>query len=361
MNVTVIVPAQNAKNCIEACVNSLFCQSYKSGDIQVVVVDDGSRDDTAVVARNAGAEVVSIPAMGPAGARNRGVAISRGEILLFTDSDCVPELDWVEKMTLPFEDANVIGTKGIYRTDQKSLTARFVQLEYESRYERMKKLSTIDFVDTYSAGFRRDLFLKVGSFDESFPSASVEDQEFSFRYSRLPGKILFIEEAVVLHSHADNPLRYFRKKLKIGFWKTRVLVRHPGKIISDSHTPKAVKVEMTCVLASLAATPLVNTRIGFWFITFTQVCFILCSFPFASRIFKKDWKVGCVASMFLFVRALALGLGTSVGAFSIIPSLFRKPFTHSSKDIPELTIPPHGKSEREPQEEEVKEEVHELV
>ena len=59
---------------------------------------------------------------------------------------------------------------------------RFVQLEYESRYQIMERLRYIDFVDTYSAGYRRDVLLRHGGFDERL--RFVEDQELSFRLAR---------------------------------------------------------------------------------------------------------------------------------------------------------------------------------
>ena len=60
--------------------------------------------------------------------------------------------------------------KGAYRTRQKTLIARFVQIEYEDRYRLMAGADSIDFIDTYSAGFRRERFLEMNGYDTSFPS-----------------------------------------------------------------------------------------------------------------------------------------------------------------------------------------------
>ena len=61
--------------------------------------------------------------------------------------------DWLEAMLGPFADPEVVGAKGVYRTRQTSLAARFVQMEYEDRYRIMAALPDIDFIDTYSAAF----------------------------------------------------------------------------------------------------------------------------------------------------------------------------------------------------------------
>jgi hypothetical protein len=129
-------------------------------------------------------QLIRQPNAGPAAARNRGVQAARGEILLFTDADCAPTPDWIERLTEPFRAPEVAGAKGVYRTRQRELVARFVQLEYEDKYARMSRQDRIDFVDTYSAAYRRDVFLANGGFDALFPAASVEDQEFSFRLAR---------------------------------------------------------------------------------------------------------------------------------------------------------------------------------
>ena len=89
--------------------------------------------------------------------------------ILFTDDDCVPMPEWLGAMLEPFHDAEVIGVKGFYRTCQKSVIARFVQIEYEDRYRLMAGLPFVDFVDTYSAAFRRERFLEMGGYDTSFP------------------------------------------------------------------------------------------------------------------------------------------------------------------------------------------------
>ncbi len=156
---------------------------------------------------------------GPAAARNRGALEAQGAIILFTDDDCVPMPDWLDAMLEPFQDPEVIGVKGVYRTRQKSVVARFVQIEYEDRYRLMAGLPCIDFIDTYSAAFRRDRFLEMNGYDTSFPVACAEDIELSYRMSARGWKMKFVPGAIVYHTHPDTLWRYLKKKYKFAFWR----------------------------------------------------------------------------------------------------------------------------------------------
>ena len=160
---------------------------------------------------------------------------------MFTDADCVPAFDWIAQMSTPFNDVDLAGAKGVYRTAQPELTARFVQLEYEDKYERMLGSTHIDFVDTYSAAYRRDVFLAMGGFDTTFPGATVEDQEFSFRLTEAGYRLAFIPKARVWHIHDRSLIEYARRKYLIGYWKPAVTHKHPGKLLQDSHTPQSRK------------------------------------------------------------------------------------------------------------------------
>ena len=214
------------------------------------MVDDGSTDATAEIAKNTGAMVLSQPNAGPAAARNAGAKIACGELLLFTDSDCVPNFNWIAELVRPFDDPKVMGSKGVYRTREKGWIARFVQLEYAYKYDKMERKAAIDFIDTYSAAYRREVFLENGGFDESFPVPSVEDQEFSFRLAGKGYKLVFQPEAAVFHAHDRDLGEYIRRKYAIGYWKAYLLHWLPEKTFNDSHTPPSQRWQI--VLLGLA-------------------------------------------------------------------------------------------------------------
>jgi cellulose synthase/poly-beta-1,6-N-acetylglucosamine synthase-like glycosyltransferase len=319
MEISVVVPARNAARTIGRCLEGLQAQSVSRDSYEVIVVDDGSTDDTRRVVQGTGVELITQLHEGPAAARNRGVAASSGEIVLFTDADCVPEGTWIEEMVRPFEDPEIVGVKGVYRTRQRGIVPRFVQCEYEERYELMARRRWIDFIDTYSAGYRREVFLAEGGFDTRYPNASVEDQELSFGLAELGHKMVFNPRAVVFHQHPETLMAYSRRKFNIGYWKVRVLRRHPGKAVRDSHTPQSLKGQMGLVLVLVPFLALGFLRPVFWYLSLLPgVLFLLSVVPFSVKALRKDLAVGLLAPFLLFVRAMALGLGMVKGAWDTL-------------------------------------------
>jgi glycosyltransferase involved in cell wall biosynthesis len=108
--VSVIVPARDAAPTVEATLRGLQGQRF-SGRIEVVVVDDGSVDGTGAIIQKYASKVTVIHnrrSEGPGAARNRGVAVSSGEILAFTDADCVPTPGWVAAGVESIADVDLV-------------------------------------------------------------------------------------------------------------------------------------------------------------------------------------------------------------------------------------------------------------
>ena len=311
---SIIIPTFNGASRIGKCLDSLSSQTTGL-DVEILVVDDGSTDNTgAVVGGYPFVRLIGQANAGPAAARNRGALAARGKILLFTDDDCVPMPGWLDRMLAPFADPDVVGAKGVYRTHQQSLTARFVQIEYEDKYRLMAKLPDIDFIDTYSAGFRRDRFLEMSGYDTSFPVACAEDIELSYRMSARGWKMKFTPSAIVYHTHPDTISRYLKKKYKFAFWRMLAVRKNPSKGVRDSHTPQIMKLQLLLAPALLVAVafdlflrstvPLSAIVIG---------AFFLSTLPFALRALRKDPVVGILSPILLAARACVQMIGVTAG------------------------------------------------
>ena len=258
--------------------------------------------------RGPGSPVITVPAR-PA-----------GDIIFFTDDDCVPEKNWLREMLRPFsEDPEVVGVKGRYRSDQPEITARFVQLEYEDKYDYMARKPYIDFIDTYSAGFRKPIFLESGGYDTEFPVACAEDIELSYRLSQKGYKMMFVPLAVVKHTHPARFWAYLKKKFKFAYWRVLALKKNPHKVVKDSHTPQIMKLQLIlpplclgCLALSLFLPQF------FWLSLLGFGVFGITSVPFVRKAWPKDKIVAILSPFFLFARACAQGLGVAGGLWYVL-------------------------------------------
>ena len=323
MKISVIIPAHNAESTIQACVQALKQQQgIDASDFEVIVVDDGSTDSTAAICEKD--EFVCLIQQsgpkGPATARNNGLKVAQGSIICFTDADCEPMSDWLHSLIQPFTDPDIAGCKGIYATKQSELVARFVQTEYEDKYDLLRKQSRIDFIDTYSAGYRREVLVENNGFDECFHY--TEDQELSFRLAARGYQFVFQPQAVVYHNHSSSFRAYFRKKFWIGYWKTQTIRRFPERAVKDSHTPQVMKVQLGLMALLLAATAVIpiTAVLASSFLTLAGLlwlaillAFLATTLPFMRKAWRKDKAVSLISPELLATRALALGLGTVWG------------------------------------------------
>lgn len=322
-SISVIIPAYNAEATIGACVSALHRQQWPES-FEIIVIDDGSTDRTADLARLSGARVISTPRARPAAARNVGIRAASGAIICCTDADCTPHPDWLQQITKPFDDDDVAACKGTYQTRQPELVAHFVQLEYEDKYDLLRRQESIDFIDTYSAAYRRDVLTASGGFDERFDY--LEDQELSFRLAARGHRMLFCESAVVEHLHSATLRAYLRKKFLIGYWKAQVVRRFPERLKGDSHTPQVMKAQMALAALTLAAAIMgaialvihpagLNTSSATALIPafLTGLIFLATTWPFLRKAWRKDKAVAFASPLLLFGRAAALGAGYAWG------------------------------------------------
>ncbi len=315
--ISVIIPARDAAETIGACLQGVLDQQDLPCSLEIILVDDGSTDDTAQIAEALGVQVIRQENAGPAAARNLGAEKARGDILVFTDADCIPSPDWIRHLIAPFENPEVIGTKGAYRTCQRGLVPRFVQQEYGFKYARMSTLERIDFIDTYSAAYRRGVFMENGGFETAFAAPSVEDQEFSFRLARKGYLLKFVPQAVVYHQHDRDIKEYLQRKFGIGYWKAFMLRWLPEKSFNDSHTPPTLRWQILLLAVALVSFPpsIWYWQVGRWYLLGVIALFYASAAPFVRHIGRRDPPVLWITPVMLLLRAGALGFGLLVGLF----------------------------------------------
>ncbi|MBN1426679.1 glycosyltransferase [Candidatus Fermentibacteria bacterium] len=315
--ISVIIPAYNAEDTIERALRAVHNQTVPRDSFEIIVVDDGSTDATATIAASLADRVLSQTRSGPAAARNHGAEAARGDVLVFTDSDCEPHSQWLDQLTAPMADPAVIAVKGAYKTRQRSIAARFAQVEFEERYRRLLGYRFIDFVDTYSAAIRAQAFREAGGFDLRFPKANNEDVDLSYKLAARGARMVFAPDAVVYHRHPQSLTKYLRTKFLRAYWRAMVYRRHPAKLLADSYTPQLLKVQAAlaplCLLLALIAVVGVLP----WQIPVAAFAVLVATtVPLMTSMLRTDPAIMPMFFPLALGRSLALGAGGAAGALA---------------------------------------------
>ena len=339
-SVTVVMPAFRAVATLNTALQSLLDQTDRPEFYEIIVVDDASPDETAAMAEafipkaaqcNIDMKVHRLDLNGgPARARNTGAKEARGEVIIFTDSDCELTPTWLREMLLGFDNPKIAAVKGAYLSRQTELGARFAQAEFEERYALLRKADHVDVVFSYSAAFRRDVFAELNGFDTRFPVADNEDTDLSWRLTEAGHKAVFRPEAKLFHRHPSSLYQYYRKKISRGYWRMVVYRRFPGKAVKDSYTPQSLKLQILLAYLSLSAlllTPFISgIMVLFWVCIVT---FFLSTLPFALNTLRKDPLIGLLSPLLLLGRAFAIGAGVLMA----LPRIVRTdPFAQPDSD-----------------------------
>ncbi len=199
---SVVVPTYKRTELLSRCLAALVQQDFSPGAYEIIVADDAASRDTECLvecwaqwARDSGrpVEICYVPVVGqqhgPAAARNRAWRAARGEIVAFTDDDCIPAPDWLDA------GMSAIGDGAAAATGQVVVPLEAEPTDYE--YNTLG-LETAEFV-TANCFCRREAIAAAGGFDERFRLAWREDSDLFFTLLERGERIVFAPDAIVVH------------------------------------------------------------------------------------------------------------------------------------------------------------------
>jgi GT2 family glycosyltransferase len=226
-SVTVIIPARDAGRVLPATLAAI-------GDaVDVIVVDNGSRDDTAAVAVAHGARVVHEPRPNRGRARNAGARATDSELLAFLDADCVPDPGWLEALTACLGEHEVSGGRVVVEGGGFDALWRLKQEE---------TIAEQGWSGAGNLGVRRSTFERLGGFDERFVHAA-EDVDFCLRAR----DVAYCPDAVVRHPAATTAKQVFQRGFRHGFGSTQLGTRkdwqHPRPMLAGDWALRRFGIE----------------------------------------------------------------------------------------------------------------------
>jgi len=216
--VSVIVTARNAARQIGDCITALLDLDYPEGKVEIIVVDNGSRDATGEVARRFPVSVLTDGrARNSYAARNAGIRRADGEILAFTDADCVPTKGWLRDLVRGSDDGSIGCFAGeIVPYARETAIDRYLADSGQMSQKDLLAYTPLPRAMTANLAFRREVFRRIGLFDEK--SVSGGDSEMLIRMlTRTDWRVRYNGDAVVFHKHRTKWLPFVRQFARYGW------------------------------------------------------------------------------------------------------------------------------------------------
>jgi glycosyltransferase involved in cell wall biosynthesis len=233
-SVSVIVPVYNAERTLEDCMDSVLELDYPRESKELIFVDNSSTDGTAEILRRSPGEsrILFERKRGPAAARNKGIMNSMGDVIAFTDSDCVVDKDWLRKIVMPLqnEGVGIVGGR-ILATRPCNKVEEFG----ETIHDHGKAINEYKppYVMTMNWASRRSVLNEVGLFDERFIRG--QDVDLSWRIFQKGYRLVYEPEAVVRHRNERTLSGLFREGYVHGFASVRGLKQHRDLVKRFGH------------------------------------------------------------------------------------------------------------------------------
>ena len=230
-NVSVVVCAYNAADTIDDCLTSLKMLTYPN--VELIVVNDGSRDTTGTIARrHADVRVIDVPNSGLSAARNTGLAAATGEIVAYTDADCRVDIEWLTYLVQPILRSNVAGAGGpnVVPHDDPWV-AQCVARAPGGPTHVMLDDHIAEHVPGCNMAFRRDALLSIDGFNPVYVRAG-DDVDICWRLQAKNLRIGFAPSALVWHHRRASVQAYWRQQVGYGEGESWLDAHHPEKFLA---------------------------------------------------------------------------------------------------------------------------------
>ncbi len=232
--ITVVICARNAAGHLERSLPALRQVIYPRTHLRVLVVDNGSTDGTADIARSHGAAVRHCRRPGVVHARQRGWRAARSEFVAFLDADCIPPPDWLERTLRPFEDDPRLAAAGVRLVPGpvRTLAERHIVEAGILDTDRFRERNALQFPFLVTAGMvlRRAALEEVGGFDTALGRATGEDADLCWRLERAGWRTQYLPEVEIVHHHRSTILQMLRQVRWYGMASAFLFARWRGEL-----------------------------------------------------------------------------------------------------------------------------------
>jgi len=280
-SISFVIPALNAGSTLDACLGAIRAAHPAGTRTEILLIDNGSIDETLSIAQRHGVTVVSAPGLTVAALRNLGARLADGEILAFVDADCVIAPDWLERGIAHFGDP-AVGAAG--SPTHVPAHATWVANTWALQRHRANQRRDVPWLPTENLLVRESAFREVGGFNETL--ITCEDTDLCYRLGA-HYRIVNDPDIKSVHLGEAASLRAFvRKETWRGTGNLAGFLSHPFKV---SELPSVV----------------------------LPVYHLVCGVGFAAGVVlgitEGRWRAALTAGFLSVVPSILFALRTSIG------------------------------------------------
>ena len=352
MLLSVVMPAHNAAGMLPRTLGALLNSDLPRDKWELIVVDDGSSDDTSLIAARYADTVVTLPgkAHGPAYARNRGFEVSRGSVIVFVQADCVVHTDTLSRFAALFAADKDLGAA--FGSYDDHPTASGIMSQYRNLVHHYVHHQNAGEVDIFWAGagaVRREVFAEIGMYDEwHYNRPQIEDIELGARIRKLGRRILLDPAIQVTNLKKWTLAQIIRSDLKDrGIPLARLLMHRGGNLSIGAPNLRRIE-KFSTLLAWLAFLFLVYaalaaSRFPLWLAALCVSVVILINAPLWGFFARVRGPVFAILVMPVhLMHYLVNGLSFAIGLIlqHLIGAPLRDPATSAYAEVGVQRWPP---------------------
>jgi len=317
MKLSLIIPVKNDAAGLETCLQSIKKSAVDGIEYEVLVVDNGSEDDTISIARKHGTTFLLAPDATVAALRNLGAKKSTGEVLAFIDADCTVDIDWFDSLKPYLSDESVICFGNPPTIPNKATWVQSCWYQIRKKTSPDTSAFEIEWLESMNMFVRREAFWKVGGFDESM--ITCEDYDLCMRLRSLGSIICDSQIVAIHHGEADTPARFYAKERWRGSSNFQSLRKNgfalselPSVLFPFIHVLVAVLAVVTLALVLTGAFPLSLWLLG---VVLWQTPLLLLGLKKSDSAhrWQHAFGIGFLLNLYFLARGLSLFTGASWG------------------------------------------------
>lgn len=269
--VSIVIPVKDRADELRDCLTSLQQLDYPQHKLEIVVVDDGSTDNTPAVAEAFGALLVESGAVGggPALARNKGARTASGEILAFIDSDCTASAEWLKQLLPVFAEDEVAAVGGWVDGMFDDAALDCYEAVMSSLNLGRREMSGGAGGDTFylpscNLLVKKKVFRAVGGFNEELHVG--EDVDLTWRIRDCGSRLVYRPGGVVRHDHRTNLWPFMKRRFQYGTSEAVLTKLHQWRRKRIKANPTGLLVLGLLLYAWLATSPVAAALAGALFL-----------------------------------------------------------------------------------------------